>query len=128
MSFSPRPKWVCWLLSSIKWCLQSNWNLELIGPVKQPVYLKLQTEVIEMKLVIPSKAVDCLSHLGNNGGTQLAWQAGEKKTKPTHVENVPKPVAPQDLQAAGACGVPVFLAPRGMLVAFSRAFFEMMTD
>lgn len=50
-----------------------------LGLEQQPVGLRLQAELLETKLVMPSKAVDCLSYLGILGGIKLAWQA--QKTK-----------------------------------------------
>jgi hypothetical protein len=41
------------LKPAVDWAQHSSWSP-----------LKLQAELPEMKLVMPSKAVDCLSHLG----------------------------------------------------------------
>lgn len=44
--------------------LKSNETCSQLDPEQQLAPLKSQAEMPEMKLVMPSKAVDCLSHLG----------------------------------------------------------------
>lgn len=78
----PLPRWPGWYcgcsVCSMKQCLEATETQSWPGFQQQPVYLKLQAGLLEMKLAMPSRAVDCLSHLGILGGTELAWQIDSK--------------------------------------------------
>lgn len=54
-----------------------------LGPEQQLVPLKLQAEPPEMKLVMPGKAVDGLSHLGVLGGLNQADRQTGSETRAT---------------------------------------------
>lgn len=82
-----------------------------LGPEQQPVPLKLQAEPPEMKLVLPGKAVDSLSHLGVLGGLN---QADRQALKLEQLGKCPESSLPGSSRNAGGRGLSSLMAPCNM--------------